>query len=393
MKHNATQTKNDQVSNELKGKKIHNKKLIVIISMIVAAVIIAVSAVLYVNLYKIPHDKAVTDYNEAVNNYNGEREQYDAAVAALSEKNKAFDDAISSLSQLINTENIPLDEFLIEEPKTVLQEARGITKDSAPEVSEMPTTTKDVKKESIKNIETVTNEIIDETSKITELIPKVQEMGDYSDTIELLTTTEEKYKALIDQFEGCKADVVWYDVDEEESVLRFVVELSNPNSYPLRGVTTEWIAYDENDAIVGSFDGTQPDIPANGKIYYVGGAGSANLNGTPSRVEVKVTYDGLMTNRELPEITVSNEQIKDNGFNWFTVSADCVTDSDIQSVDLDCLFILKDESGQIVGAEFGGTDNLPDSIGANGKFTISEDFFDLPTVPATAEIQVCYIMQ
>lgn len=76
----------------------------------------------------------------------------------------------------------------------------------------------------------------------------------------MLTTTEEKYKALIDQFEGCKADVVWYDVDEEESVLRFVVELSNPNSYPLRGVTTEWIAYDENDAIVGSFDGTQPDI-------------------------------------------------------------------------------------------------------------------------------------
>lgn len=380
-------------SPEPKQKKKRNKKLTIIISVIAAVIVIAAAVVSYVYLYKIPHDQAIANYNEAVANYNDAREQYDAAELALDGKNKELDDKIMSLTQVINTENIPIDEFLLAEPNAILDEARKIPRDSAPAIPEMPVTAKEITQETTENIETVTAEIIVETSKILELIPDVEAMGDYSDTLELLSSTETKYQTMIDEFKSCEANVVWFSVDEDATVLRFLVEFNNPNPYPLRGVTTEWTAYDKNDAIVGSYDGTQPDLPANGSAFYVGGAGSANLSGTPARVEVKITYDGLLTNRDLPQITVSNAQIKNNGFGWFTASADCITNADIQTVDLDGQFIIKDADGQVIDADFWSADNLPDSIDANGRFTVSEDFFDLPTKPETVEVYMYYIMQ
>ena len=198
---------------------------------------------------------------------------------------------------------------------------------------------------------------------------------------------------MIDQFKGCAAEVIWVGVDTENTVLRFVAKMSNANPYTLRGVTTEWIAYDKNDAIVGSYDGSQPDILANDYIYYVGGAGGVNLSGTPARVEIKIKTEGLLTNRELPLISVNNIQIENHGFNWFTVSADCVTDSDINTADLDGQIIVKNDDGEIIDADFWSADNLPDSIGANGKFILSADFFNLPAVPKNAEVYMYYILQ
>ena len=218
-------------------------------------------------------------------------------------------------------------------------------------------------------------------------------MGEYSGTLELLSATETKYRTMIEQFQICTTEVVWLGVDTENTVLRFVVKISNANPYTLRGVTTEWVAYDKNGAIVGSYDGSQPDIPANGCVYYVGGAGSANLSGTPARVEMKITTEGLLTNRELPVISVSNIQVENHGFNWFTVSADCVTDSDINTADLDGQIIVKNADGEIIDADFWSADNLPDSIEANGKFILDEDFFDLPALPKDAEVYMYYIMQ
>lgn len=351
--------------------KLRRSKERIVISVIVAVIIIVAAVVLYVNLYKIPHDNAVSYFNNSV-------EQFNVAKAELENRNKKLDDSIASLSQVVYAEDIPVDDFLLLEANSVLEEARSITRDSAPPIPAMP------KK---------TDEINAEASEILEMVSEVQAMGEYSDILELLSVTEEKYQTMIDQFKGCAAEVIWVGVDTENTVLRFVAKMSNANPYTLRGVTTEWIAYDKNDAIVGSYDGSQPDIPANDYIYYVGGAGGVNLSGTPARVEIKMKTEGLLTNRELPLISVNNIQIENHGFNWFTVSAACVTDSDINTADLDGQIIVKNDDGEIIDADFWSADNLPDSIGANGKFVLSADFFNLPAVPKNAEVYMYYILQ
>lgn len=358
--------------------KKKRKTWVIIVSVILAIALIAVASVLYVKLYKIPHDEAVKQYNEAVANYNSAVDQFNTAAVALEERNKALNDSIADLSKIVYAENLPIDEFLLAEADSVLTEARSVTKDTAPTLAEMPQST---------------DEINTESANILALIPEVEAMGDYSETIDLLTATEEKYQNMIDEYQGCKTEVIWTGVDEEYTVLRFVVKISNDNDYVMRDVTTEWIAYDKNDAIVGSHDAAQADIPANGYIYYVGGAGSANLSGTPVRVEMRVTTDGILTNREMPQITVSNIQIINRGWGGFDVTADCVTDSDIMTANLDGQIIVKDAEGQIIDAEFWSADNLPDSIPTDGKFVLSEYFYDLPAVPTEAEVNMYYVWQ
>lgn len=366
---------NPQENVTIKKKR---KTWVIVVSIILAIALIAVAAVLYVKLYKIPHDEAVRQYNEAVANYNSAVDQFNTAATALEERNKALDDSIADLGKIVYAENLPIDEFLLAEADSVLTEARSVTKDTAPTLSEMPEST---------------DAINAETNNILALIPTVDGMGDYSDTIDLLTATEEKYQNMIDEYQGCKTEVIWTGVDEEYTVLRFVVKISNDNDYVMRDVTTEWIAYDKNDAIVGSHDAAQADIPANGYVYYVGGAGSANLSGTPVRVEMRVTTDGILTNREMPQITVSNVQIINRGWGGFDVTADCVTDSEIMTANLDGQIIVKDAEGQIIDAEFWRADNLPDTIPADGKFILSEYLYDLPAVPTEAEVYMYYVWQ
>lgn len=402
----------DPSENEQKQKR---KKLLKILIIIFSAVIIITSVVLYIYLYKIPHDNAIViyndvviNYNEAIANFNNATDQYNAAVTTLENKNKELDNSIQALTQVVNTENIPIDEYLLEEPQHVLDSARGITKDTAPEIPLLPDVTNEINvviteknhTKTTKTIESITtkielatNEINDIASKIDMMIPEVLALGDYSDTLEVLSATENKYQNIIDQFKGCESNVVWLGVDEETTLLRFLVQFSNPNPYTLRNVTTEWIAYDKNDSIVGSHASTQTDIPANGSVYYVGGAGSAHLAGTPARVEVKITSTGLLTNRVWPQITVNNIQIKDHGYGWYEVSADCVTDSDIKTVDLNGQFIIKDSEGNIIDIDFWLPENLPDSIATGGKFTISVSFFDLPAKPESAEVYMCYLWE
>lgn len=346
--------------------------------IILAVALIAVAAVLYVKLYKIPHDEAVRQHNEAAAKYNDTVDQFNAAAGALEERNKALDDSINDLGRIVYAENLPIDDFLLAEADSVLNEARNIAKDTAPTLSEMPQNT---------------DEINAETNSILELISTVDAMGDYSDAIDLLTTTSDKYQKMIDEFQSCKAEVIWTSVKEEYNLLRFVVKISNDNEYVMRDVVTEWIAYDKNDAIVGSYEAAQADIPANGYIYYVGGAGSANLSGTPVRVEIKVTTDGILTNREIPQITVSNIRIINRGWGGFDVAADCVTDSDIMTANLDGQIIIKDAEGQIIDADFWRADNLPNMIPANGKFVLSKYLFALPAVPEEAEAYVSYVWQ
>ncbi|MGI6176649.1 MAG: hypothetical protein ACOYJC_10955 [Christensenellales bacterium] len=153
-------------------------------------------------------------------------------------------------------------------------------------------------------------------------------------------------------------------------------------------MTTEWIAFDKNDAVAGSSSGFRPNIPAGGSIYYVGGASSANLAGTHDRIELKITSEGLLTERVVPNVSVSNAQVVNNGFNYFTVTADCVTDTEINTVDITGEIIVKDAEGQIIDTDFWSAENPPDILPKDGKFILSADFFDLLTIPASAEAYV-----
>lgn len=376
MKHVESQIAEKSPENTPTKKKPKTK--IVIISVILAIVLIAVAAVLYVTLYKIPHDESVRLFNEAVANYNSAVVQFNTTAAALEERNKALDDSIADLEKIVYAENLPIDEFLLADANSVLTDVRSITKDTAPILSEMPDNT---------------DEINAETNNILALIPIVDGMGNYSDTIDLLTVTTDKYQDIIDNYQTCKAEIIWTSVDVESTLLRFVVKISNDNDYVLRNVTTEWIAYDKNDAIVGSHDTVQADIPANGYIYYVGGAGRANLAGTPVRAEMNVTANGILTNRNAPQITVSNIQILSRGWGSFDLTADCATDSEIMTENLNGKIIVKNAEGQIIDADFWSSDNLPKSIPANGKFVLSEYLNDLPSEPTEAEVYVHYICQ
>lgn len=356
---------------ETTPKKKKSKLWIVIICIVLVIALGAAGVYAYIHYYKIPYDAAVVYYNNSV-------EQYNVAVSALDERNKALDDSIKALGNVIYADNIPLDDSLMTEANTVIEGARSIEKDSAATLPSMPQKTE---------------EINAEAARILGLIPEVDAMGDYSETLELLSATEEKYRAMIEQFQGCKTEVLWMGVDEEYTVLRFVVKLTNDNDYPMRDIATEWVAYDKNDAIVGSFAGSQPDIPANSCIYYVGGAGSANLAANPARIEMNITTEGILTDRVMPQISVSNVQVINRGWGGYDVTADCVTDSDIMTANLDGQIIVKDTEGNIIDAQFWSADNLPDSIPANGKFILSEYFYDLPAIPTDAEVYMYYVWQ
>ena len=360
---------NSEISERSEPKSV--KKKAIIVSIVIAVIIIAVAATLYYFLYMVPYDKAVANFNNAV-------EEFNTAVTSLEERNKEFDDSIASLNSIVHADSLPFDETLLSEAEIVLENARNMPKDSAPAIPEMPSTT---------------DEINIASSEIIKIAAQVDTMGDYSDVIASLSETKSMYETLIQQFQGSEATVLWVGINDEATVLRFVAEITNSNPYALTDVVTEWVAYDNNDAIVGSSEGSRPDIPANGNIYYVGGAGSANLSDTPDRIELKIVNEGLLTKRETPNISVSNIQLIDNGYNYFTVTADCITDSDINTADMDGEIILKDANGKIIGADFWGAENLPDTLSANGKFALSENFFDLPAMPASAEVYVYHTGQ
>ena len=365
MEQNKPQTNNTDPENDQSKKRSRQKAIIISVSFFLI-VIIAVS--LYIFLY-IPYRDATVQFNNSVNEFNIE-------VSALEKRNNELDQSIESLSQLFNRDNIPIDESLFAEPRSILNTARELQKDTAPALPQKP-----------KHLADIESEILN----IAEMTSEVRTLGNYSTTLKTLSDTEVKYKTIIDGFKPAELNLLWFNVENEFNLLRFAVQIKNPNPYFLTGVKTEWTAYDKDNVIVGFHEGIQPVVPANGCIYYVGGAGSANLSGIPARVEVKIVSDGLLTNKLIPQISVNNIQIKDHGYNYYEVFADCITDSNINTADLSGTFILKDGNGQIIGAEFWSADNLPQSIIAGGKFKISIPFFDLPTIPHSADVNVYHV--
>lgn len=388
------------------------KKIKAIVGIVLAAAILIAAGLVYFFAYKKPYDEAVGKYNIAVEKYHAEIanyesavEKYGAEVSSLAERNEELDRNIEVLNQLITAENVPIDELLIAEPQSVLMEARNYPKDSAPAapdlsekiketdaaVANVPKMPKEVLAAADK-ISALTDDVMAAASEVLKLSEDVHAMGDYSGILEKVQTTESKYRSIIENFKGPETEILWFNVTDA-IVLRLVVKISNPNDCTLKGVTTEWIAYDADGAIVGSFKGERPDIPANGCIYYVGGAGSANLSDKPASADFKILSEGLLTNRVAPQITVSDVTIDKGYFGMYTINALCETDSDIRSEDLSGQIIVKDADGQIIAANFWTPSNLPDTLSAGTKFKASENFFDLPSIPTSAEVCVYYKWQ
>lgn len=78
-------------------KKESSKTWKIVIYLVVIIVVTVAGAYLYINIYMIPHDAAVENYSNTV-------EQYNAAVSSLEERNTALDDSIAALANVIYTD-------------------------------------------------------------------------------------------------------------------------------------------------------------------------------------------------------------------------------------------------------------------------------------------------
>lgn len=340
-----------------------------IIAGSIGGIIIVASLALFITLYLVPYNEVKAEYNDA-------HEQFDVAVTALENTNKELNDIIETFQQIITVKDIPIDEFLISSAQNVIKDARKCSEDAIPTAPKAPLSIEKVKPTALEvlKLKDSVNKTADDNNK---MLTKVKDM-------------EAEYRSLIENFKTAETEIEWLGVDKESTVLRFVTKISNPNNAILRNVNIEWIAYDASGAIVCDYSGLQPDIQANGYVYYVGGAGSGHLTGTPATVEVKVTSEGLLTNRVAPRIDVNNIQLKNNGYGYYTVSAECKTDTEIKTSQLDGEFIVKDANGKIIDANFWFAENLPDTIKDEGKFVVSDNYFDLSAIPNSAEVYMYY---
>ncbi|MBQ9879364.1 MAG: hypothetical protein IJM45_02910 [Clostridia bacterium] len=372
---NETLDNNDNTND--KAIIVNKKKIIVVFSII--GVVVFASLVLFMALYLVPFLAAKAEYNTAIEQFNNE-------IAALEARNKELDDSSDALHQVIDAEDIPIDELLLSDAQDVLNEARKYPKDSAPEAPKLTS--------GIEGIKLATSEAL-------ALSESVSKMGDYHDILTKVKSTETEYSSMINGFKTVEYEILWFRTYTllDNPAFKFLVKISNPNDYTIKGIKSEWTAYDSAGAIVSYLSTSQPDIPANGYIYYVGGAaGSAYFTGDPATVDFNITTEGTLTNRVTPKIKVSDVQFKNDGYSfgyhWYEVTANCQTDSEVKSDQLNGQLILKNADGKIIHADFWLADenNLPDTIKKDGKFKISITLLDLPDIPKDTEFYMTYIL-
>lgn len=183
-----------------------------------------------------------------------------------------------------------------------------------------------------------------------------------------------------------EVEVVWFDVFKETgyTYIRFLAEIKNPGPEPLVGVTTEWIAYDKDNTMVGSFSGERVAIMPGTSIFYAGGASDANLTGKPVSVKVSIKDKGHFDNSAIdPRLAVSNTKIT-KGYEWTVQSTVTNHDKAEESSKFDGVAVVKNKDGKIVYADFIGNEYLPETIPANESFKIKFEF--IPKKPVAAEV-------
>jgi hypothetical protein len=187
-------------------------------------------------------------------------------------------------------------------------------------------------------------------------------------------------------------EVTYFSVDPDFDVMRFVAEITNNANEPLVGLRTEWIAYDANDVILGNRIKEQPAIPAGATFAYVGGAGSANLTGTPARVEVTVVDAGdLDPEAASPLLQVADVTVNPNpvlgGFEDATSTVTAPPEG-VRKDELAPSLIIRDAEGSITEADFIGDILGPDVFPGGSKFSVRFSLFDYEGPADEVEIQV-----
>lgn len=159
-----------------------------------------------------------------------------------------------------------------------------------------------------------------------------------------------------------KVKVIWTLFDDES--VDFVAEISNPADRTRTGVETTWKAFDSDGVIVASYTSKRPPIPPKGSILYVGHSG--DTSGVAE--SVKVTFSkrgGLTSNPQRPAVKVGEPTFTradydyQEGAHIYDVSVILTALSDLTGADVTVNAVLRDDSGQVVGAGYGGGPGVP----------------------------------
>jgi hypothetical protein len=158
--------------------------------------------------------------------------------------------------------------------------------------------------------------------------------------------------------------------------------------------------FDQSGAIVGHFSSKRCPIQANDKLIYEGGAGGAHLSGLPNRVEVRVLDAGEPTTVNYTDpISVEGVSLApppDSGSSFRDVSFTLVNTGqyDIQSTAVQAVILIKDSSGNIVGADDAseGQSLGPSSLSPGTRVALTDGVSsDLWTGEGvSAEVFACY---
>ena len=186
----------------------------------------------------------------------------------------------------------------------------------------------------------------------------------------------------------------WSDANKEAPLFRLVSFVGNPGPKPLAGVELEWVAYDASNSIVGSYKSAIPAIRAGAKIPYVAGAGLIGLSGIPARAEVRVVKKGSFVHSapsafKVSEVTFKKADYKlnDTSNDEYDVTAKVTTGPEAVASDkIGGTLLFKDEAGAVVGGDFWGPDNLPDTVPPGTTFTAKISGVVVTAKPASAEV-------
>lgn len=163
------------MTKELGSKPESKKKIWIIVGLVVLVVAFAAGIFYWYSQVKIPHDEAVSGYEDAL-------VQYDEAVAGLAVKNEALTSKISELEALTTSDDAPLDPDLLQTSGGIIGEAQA----AVVPVPASPAVVDEVKGESTEEINSRTAELEADTADLEAVEPHDAEIAKVDEAITTL---------------------------------------------------------------------------------------------------------------------------------------------------------------------------------------------------------------
>jgi len=163
--------------------------------------------------------------------------------------------------------------------------------------------------------------------------------------------------------------------------MRFAARITNPNPVPLSGVVATWEAFDADGAYVAAHSHHFPLLAANSDFWYVGGAGSFHLTGTPVRVEIYLDDAGVAAPDAAPKIFTTKEVAMDdpNFLGNFHINALVESpDTNVDGSRIGATWVLFDSADRILDADWGfmGFPTFPNIVRPNSLLRVETLFGD-----------------